>query len=117
VEVRPSFCIIGSCTPVREFHRRDQKHLAAGGSYFCAGVMDREENWQVGETSHVNLWCLCVYSPCKGWVRFLISRDDVEIIDGLMRRLKRYAKDEVADSLVRRQGEHGCQAPAADTAT
>lgn len=113
---RPPFCIIEDCRPVRSFDDLQRLHIEAGGSYICAGVMDEEKAWVIGECEHENPWCLCFYTPCKGWVRFLVNGVDLEIIAGLIRRLKRYGKVEVSDSVVRRQGEHGGEAPAADTA-
>lgn len=115
---RPPFCIVDGCTPVREFHREDGMYLTCGGSFFCAGILERGESWPAGDTLHVNPWCLCVYSPFKGWIRFLVNKDDVKIIAGLVRRLEEKSREvKVADSLVRRQGKHGREAPAADTTT
>jgi len=102
--MRPPFCVIGDCAPVREFRRKDQRHLVAGGSYFCAGVLERGEVWTAGSTDHHNKWSLCVYSPFKGWIRFMICEDDARIIEGLICRLReqRCGEVEVADNIVRR---------------
>jgi hypothetical protein len=113
---RPPFCIVDRCTPVRQFDKEDGLYLAAGGSFFCAGILERGESWPAGDMVHTNPWCFCVYTPFKGWVRFLINRDDAKIITGLIRRLGEKSREvKVSDSLVRRQGKHGREAPAADT--
>ncbi|MGB9887902.1 MAG: hypothetical protein ACPLRW_13055 [Moorellales bacterium] len=114
--VRPHFCIVKDCAPVRSFDDVQRLHLELGGSFICAGVMDKRRVCTVDECEHDNPWCLCFYTPCKGWVRLMIDRVDVEIIAGLIRRLKRHGKAEVADNVVRREGDDGEEAPAADTA-
>gem|GEM_PF-6548299 len=114
--MKPPFCIIEDCRPVRSFDDVQRLHIEAGGSFICAGVMGTGEVWVIGECEHENRFCLCFYTPCKGWVRFLVNGVDLEIIFGLVRRLKKYGKAAKPDNVVRRQGEHGGEAVAADTA-
>lgn len=98
---RPPFCIVEDCAPVREFHLQDRQYLAAGGSYFCAGILREREVWRARDVDHLNSWCLCIYSPFKGWVRFMICEDDAKIIVGLIQRLREKSRGKT--QIVRRE--------------
>ncbi|MEW6448904.1 MAG: hypothetical protein AB1426_12635 [Bacillota bacterium] len=81
---RPPFCVIRKCRPVA-VHGCTAKGHASGESGFCIGKMSEAEVWTAETVEHVNDICFCVYTPFKGWVRFVVNEMDLRIITALIR--------------------------------
>ncbi len=82
---RPPFCILKQCKPVAVHVYAAEKH-AAGWSGYCIGENTQPETWVTGTVEHVNDICFCIYTPFKGWVRFVVNEDDLRIISLLLWR-------------------------------
>ncbi|MEW6573140.1 MAG: hypothetical protein AB1374_05855 [Bacillota bacterium] len=85
---RPRFCVITKCRPVA-VHGCAVKGHAPGESGFCIGKMTKAEVWTAETVEHVNDICFCVYTPFKGWVRFVVNEADLRIITALIRNFAR----------------------------
>lgn len=86
--VRPPFCIIEQCKPVMVYGYTAKEH-AEGNSGFCMGENSNIEKWQAEKVEHVNDLCFCIYTPFKGWTRYVMNNDDFEIISCLLWRFAR----------------------------
>lgn len=75
---RPTFCTIEDCQVIH--NNFDHSRLKRGGSCFCCGRNSQVIVWQAGETIHPNDINFCIYTPFKGWIRFLMCEPDIEIL-------------------------------------
>lgn len=91
---RPPFCVIKQCKPVA-VHSCTANGHADGNSGFCLGEMKKPEKWKSEAVEHVNDICFCVYTPFKGWVRFVVNDGDLKIMLSLIRTFARKTKRRV----------------------
>lgn len=85
---RPPFCILKQCKSVAAHGYTAEEH-AAGWSGYCIGENSKPETWTAGQVEHVNDICFCIYTPFKGWIRFVVNEDDLEIISLLLWRFRK----------------------------
>lgn len=82
---RPPFCIFEKCKPIIVSGGSAKNQLQEGNSCFCMGENEINETWKAMETEHINDICFCIFTPFKGWSRFVMNNDDFEIIGEMIK--------------------------------
>ncbi len=84
-QIRPPFCIYDDCTPIIAAGEI-LKGLREGGSCFCLGKLANEQHWTSHTTEHHNDCGLCIFTPFKGWTRYVMNADDFHMLSVMIDR-------------------------------
>ena len=81
---RPAFCVFDNCKPVVGYELSKEDAMN-GKSCFCMGENSVVETWVAGDTEHVNDLCFCIFTPFKGWQRYVMNEGDFESIGAMLK--------------------------------
>ena len=73
--LRPRFCYDNSCKLI--YSTYEEKCFEEGCSFFCFGIMKKENVFKEKKTVHKNPISHCYYTPLKGMIRFFMNEDDL----------------------------------------
>jgi len=74
---RPPFCVEKNCEFIINPQSLREKSIDMGYSGCCVGRMKESRNFKYAEAEHKNKFYFCWYTPFKGWVKFLVDKNDL----------------------------------------
>lgn len=90
---KPPFCIIEGCQVIH--NNAYPPALADGQSCMCCGQNDGLMVWQAGNTTHPNDLNFCIYTPFKGWLRFVMCEPDIEMMSCMAWAIARFTAKKI----------------------
>ena len=79
VNTRPCICPDLDCKMLVSTF--DSQLFKQGYSFHCIGVLPEAHSVQWRSVQHINGHCLCIYTPLKGLLKFLMTIGDFEILN------------------------------------
>ncbi len=83
--VRPHICLDSACEMlVTTF---DSQLFKLGYSFHCIGRLPEAHTVQWRSVQHINGYCLCIYTPLKGMLKFLMTIGDFQILNSSLEKV------------------------------
>lgn len=91
---RPPFCTEKNCKMIMNPQSLSEKTIDKGFSGVCCGrIIDPEKVvLTAGEVEHKNYVYFCIYTPFKGWSKFMLNENDVFAIELCMQHFRKEMK-------------------------
>ena len=84
VNTRPNICPDLACQALESTF--DPLNFKLGYSFHCVGILPEAHTVQWRDSVHCNSHSLCIYTPLKGIIRFLMTVEDFESISSDLKR-------------------------------